>query len=179
MTTFGNLATVKIPRHLQFTYLSHAQRVLRYYKKHCRHIEWCAFTRVPARLGRVELRRLIDSHKDEKDFVKATELLERGEQQVLSYWFFNNNHNFSPGGTCYDRYQYFPDYTIDYWHPLEKAQYPKYFATREIRKMEHILWWHEKYGADPEQKTIEEMMDDVAEQRKVAKEAEERKAIDK
>lgn len=69
--------------------------------------------------------------------------------------------------------------TIDYWHPLEKAQYPKYFATREIRKMEHILWWHEKYGADPEQKTIEEMMDDVAEQRKVAKEAEERKAIDK
>lgn len=51
--------------------------------------------RVPARLGRVELRRLIDSHKDEKDFVKATELLERGEQQVLSYWFFNNNRKYS------------------------------------------------------------------------------------
>lgn len=135
-------------------------------------METTAFRREPARLGKLELRRLIDSHKDETDFVKATQLLEDGEAELLKFWFFPK-YNFSPGGTCFDRYDYFPDYHIDYWHPLEKAQYPKYFATREIRKMEHILWWHDKYGVDNRPKLIEEMMDEVEKERK------ERLAIDK
>jgi NADH dehydrogenase (ubiquinone) 1 beta subcomplex subunit 9 len=44
---------------------------------------------------------------------------------------------------------------LDYWHPLEKAQYPKYFATREIRKMEYIMWWQKKYGTEAGQEETE------------------------
>lgn len=35
---------------------------------------------------------------------------------------------------------------LDYWHPLEKAQYPEYFARREQRKIEYIEKWEKKYG---------------------------------
>jgi NADH dehydrogenase (ubiquinone) 1 beta subcomplex subunit 9 len=37
------------------------------------------------------------------------------------------------------------------WHPLERAQYPEYFARREQRKKEYIERWEKKYGkADAE-----------------------------
>ncbi|XP_022338115.1 NADH dehydrogenase [ubiquinone] 1 beta subcomplex subunit 9-like [Crassostrea virginica] len=147
MTTVSNLAATKIPRHLQFKYLSHGQRVLRYYKKQCRHLERVSETRLMGRMAQVELRAHIDAHKDEKDYLKATKMLEDAEAVLLTKWLFPV-FNFSPGGTCYGRYVYFPDYIIDSWHPLEKAMYPKYFATREIRKLEYILWWQKKYGTE-------------------------------
>lgn len=52
----------------------------------------------------------------------------------------------SPGGVAYDREYYFPDWLLDTWHPLEKAQYPHYFAQREQRKREFIQRWVEKHG---------------------------------
>ena len=35
---------------------------------------------------------------------------------------------------------------LDTWHPLERAQYPKYFGIRNQRKLEHMQRWNEKYG---------------------------------
>jgi NADH dehydrogenase (ubiquinone) 1 beta subcomplex subunit 9 len=35
---------------------------------------------------------------------------------------------------------------VDMWHPLERAQYPEYFARREQRKKEFIERWEKKYG---------------------------------
>lgn len=35
-----------------------------------------------------------------------------------------------------------PDWVLDYWHPLEKKQYPEYFKKREIRKCDYIQKWH-------------------------------------
>ena len=35
---------------------------------------------------------------------------------------------------------------LDTWHPLEKAQYPEYFARRDKRKEEYITRWEERYG---------------------------------
>jgi len=35
---------------------------------------------------------------------------------------------------------------LDSWHPLEKAQYPKYFAKREERKKEYIALWEKRWG---------------------------------
>lgn len=35
---------------------------------------------------------------------------------------------------------------MDYWHPLEKAQYPDYFARREQRKKEFVEWYDKTYG---------------------------------
>ncbi|XP_062584821.1 NADH dehydrogenase [ubiquinone] 1 beta subcomplex subunit 9-like [Saccostrea cucullata] len=145
MTTVSNVAAARIPRHLQFTYLSHGQRVCRYYKKACRNFEANAGTFLDAKMSRIELRAKLDANKDEKDYVKAAKMLEEAEADMLTKWIFPKK-NFSPGGTCYGRYIYFPDYIVDAWHGLEKAQYPKYFATREIRKLEYILWWQKKYG---------------------------------
>jgi len=34
------------------------------------------------------------------------------------------------------------------WHPLERQQYPEYFARREQRKKEYIKRWEDKYGTD-------------------------------
>lgn len=56
----------------------------------------------------------------------------------------------SPGGTAYDRELQPPDWVLDYWHPLEKAQYPDYFARREQRKKEYLEWWDKTYGKPKE-----------------------------
>lgn len=52
----------------------------------------------------------------------------------------------SPGGIAYGRDVIPPDWVLDYWHPLEKAQYPDYFARREQRKKEYVIWWEKQYG---------------------------------
>lgn len=52
----------------------------------------------------------------------------------------------SPGGVAYGREVIPPDWIVDYWHPLEKAQYPEYFARREQRKKEFVKMWEQKYG---------------------------------
>lgn len=56
----------------------------------------------------------------------------------------------SPGGTAYDREQIPPDWVLDYWHPLEKAAYPEYFARREQRKKEYVEMWEKQYGKPKE-----------------------------
>lgn len=52
----------------------------------------------------------------------------------------------SPGGCAFEREVVPPDWVLDYWHPLEKAQYPEYFARREQRKKEYVIWWEKQYG---------------------------------
>lgn len=52
----------------------------------------------------------------------------------------------SPGGCAFEREVIPPDWILDYWHPLEKAQYPEYFARREQRKKEYVIWWEKMYG---------------------------------
>jgi len=47
---------------------------------------------------------------------------------------------------------------LDLWHPLERAQYPDYFARRHQRKLEYIERWEKKYGkeeAEKEKKKLE------------------------
>ena len=34
----------------------------------------------------------------------------------------------------------------DTWHPLERLQFPHYFGIRNLRKLEHVDRWNEKYG---------------------------------
>lgn len=58
-------------------------------------------------------------------------------------WFTVAN---SPGGCAYAREVIPPDWVLDYWHPLEKAAYPEYFARREKRKEEFVSWWEKTYG---------------------------------
>lgn len=58
---------------------------------------------------------------------------------------------YSPGGVAYNREMIPPDWVLDYWHPLEKAQYPEYFARREQRKKEYVEWWEKTYGKPTEE----------------------------
>lgn len=48
---------------------------------------------------------------------------------------------YSFGGVAYQRVVTPPDWVLDYWHPLEKAMYPTYFARREERKSCYIEKW--------------------------------------
>ena len=47
---------------------------------------------------------------------------------------------------------------LDMWHPIERAQYPEYFARRHQRKLEYIERWQKKYGsAEEDKKKLEEI----------------------
>lgn len=52
----------------------------------------------------------------------------------------------SPGGVAFGRDVIPPDWLLDYWHPMEKAQYPDYFERREKRKQQYVEWWQKQYG---------------------------------
>ncbi|CAI9719318.1 Hypothetical predicted protein [Octopus vulgaris] len=134
--------------YLQTQTLSHAQKVRRLYKNGLRLMQSMYGTdRVEMRYWSVLLRAKFDEHKNEIDFRKAKELLMAGEQKL-----WENQHPqpylyaHSPGGICYGREVKLPDWILDTWTPQEKAQYPEYFARREIRKREYIERWENKYG---------------------------------
>lgn len=93
------------------------------------------------------MRARFDAQRNHKDMRVAKKLLEEGEREL---WL--NRHPqpklfpYSPGGVCYERTTYYPDVVLDFWHPLEKAQFPYYFAKREQRKKEMIEYWESTYG---------------------------------
>uniref|UniRef100_A0A069DPJ6 NADH dehydrogenase [ubiquinone] 1 beta subcomplex subunit 9 n=1 Tax=Panstrongylus megistus TaxID=65343 RepID=A0A069DPJ6_9HEMI len=75
------------------------------------------------------------------------QLLKNEEQELFKYQHWQpKKWPKTIGGNAYGRVPVIPDWVLDYWHPLEKAQYPKYFATREKRKEEFIKMWEEEYG---------------------------------
>lgn len=65
---------------------------------------------------------------------------------IYAYLLFQILVANSPLGCAYNRDPVAPDWLLDYWHPLEKAQYPDYFARREQRKKEYSAWWDKNYG---------------------------------
>uniref|UniRef100_A0A8C5MZI4 NADH dehydrogenase [ubiquinone] 1 beta subcomplex subunit 9 n=1 Tax=Leptobrachium leishanense TaxID=445787 RepID=A0A8C5MZI4_9ANUR len=125
-------------------YLSHQQKVMRLYKKSLRHLEsWCVH-RDRYRFFACLLRERFDEHKDEKDLVKATRLLKAGEEE---FWTTQHPQPYifpdSPGGTSYERYDCYkvPEWTLEHWHPSEKAMYPDYFSKREQwKKLREQSW---------------------------------------
>jgi NADH dehydrogenase (ubiquinone) 1 beta subcomplex subunit 9 len=68
---------------------------------------------------------------------------------MLNSHFFSLSVPKSPGGVAYAREVLSPDWVLDYWHPLEKAQYPEYFAKREQRKKEYLKFYEQHYGKPP------------------------------
>ncbi|ELW47797.1 NADH dehydrogenase [ubiquinone] 1 beta subcomplex subunit 9 [Tupaia chinensis] len=72
-----------------------------------------------------------DHRKDEKDMMKATQLLREAEEfrykQHPQPYIFPD----SPGG--YECCKV-PEWCLDDWHPSEKAMHPDYFAKRAIEE---------------------------------------------
>ncbi|KAK7497735.1 hypothetical protein BaRGS_00011130 [Batillaria attramentaria] len=139
--------------YLQTKAISHAQRVRSLYKEAVRQLQSTyGYKRYIFRYHAVLMRARFDEHKDEVDMRKAKKLLLDGEREL---WLKQNPQPFkfpeSPGGVAYAREPHTPDWLLDIWHPYEKAQYPEYFAKRELRKKEFIERWEKKYGKiDPE-----------------------------
>ncbi|XP_076449718.1 NADH dehydrogenase [ubiquinone] 1 beta subcomplex subunit 9-like [Babylonia areolata] len=139
--------------YLQTSVISHAQRVRRLYKEASRQLQALyGYQRHIFRYHAVVLRARFDENKNEVDMRVAKKLLMEGEKEL-----FLKQHPqplkfpLSPGGVAYAREPHVPDWLLDIWHPYEKAQYPEYFARREIRKREFIERWEKKYGKpDPD-----------------------------
>lgn len=105
------------------------------------------FCRFQYRYQAVLMRDRFDQNRNIKDFREVMKVMEAGENELFMKQHpqpkkFPN----SPGGVAYERENIPPDWIVDYWHPLEKAQYPDYFARREVRKKEYLEMWDKKYG---------------------------------
>ncbi|KYM77135.1 NADH dehydrogenase [ubiquinone] 1 beta subcomplex subunit 9 [Atta colombica] len=130
--------------------LSHQQKVCRLYKRAMRCVEdW--FHKTHERRYQIALlRERFDKNKDIKDLKYAKYLLKEGEKEYFSKIHYQPiTFAESITGGAYGRECYTPDWALDYWHPLEKAMYPKYFARREQMKDEYLKWYFETY---PEEK---------------------------
>ncbi|PAA55041.1 hypothetical protein BOX15_Mlig025187g2 [Macrostomum lignano] len=138
-----------LPAYLRTSYLSHAQKVCRLYKAALYEVRAKHHERLDYRYHAVLLRQRFDENREVEDPIKAKALLESAYSELQakkSYFPFRWPND--PGGVAFGRWQYYPDALLDLWHPLEKAQYPDYFARREQRKKEYIERWHQKYGQD-------------------------------
>ncbi|XP_030764012.1 NADH dehydrogenase [ubiquinone] 1 beta subcomplex subunit 9 [Sitophilus oryzae] len=127
--------------------ISHTRKVQSLYKKALRSLENWYDRREVYRYYAVLMRKRFDDNACITDMRVAKELISKGEQELRStaHWHPRKFPD-SPGGVAYGREVPLPDWVLDYWHPLEKAQYPEYFARREQRKKEFVKLWEKQYG---------------------------------
>ncbi|CAH2101062.1 unnamed protein product [Euphydryas editha] len=126
---------------------THAQKVCTLYKKAMRQIEaYYGGARHVVRYHQVLLRNRFDANACVSDPKDQRLLYRIGEHEL-----FMTQHPVPiakfprsvgiAGGVAHARVVEPPDWVLDYWHPLEKAQYPHYFKRRECRKKEYIDKW--------------------------------------
>ncbi|XP_022913735.1 NADH dehydrogenase [ubiquinone] 1 beta subcomplex subunit 9 [Onthophagus taurus] len=127
--------------------VSHTRRVQSLYKKALRSLEDWYDRREVFRYQAVLMRQRFEENRNVKDMRVANSIVELGEEELFqkAHWL-PKKFPLSPGGVAYQREVIPPDWIIDHWHPLEKAQYPEYFAKRELRKKEFIREYEKKYG---------------------------------
>lgn len=129
--------------------ISHTRKVCSLYKRMARDIEFWENDFLEGRYKKLVLRSEFDKYKNIKDLREAKRLLEEGEAKL-----FKDIHPvhargqpalpYAKEGIAYGRNLESPDYVMDSYHPLEKAQYPYYYAKREAMKDEYIKLWKKK-----------------------------------
>ncbi|CAH1113592.1 unnamed protein product [Psylliodes chrysocephalus] len=126
---------------------THTRKVQSLYKRALRMLENWYDRREVYRYHAVLMRQRFDQNRNIKDTRSAKELVAKGESELFenSHWHPRKFPE-SPGGVAYGREVQPPDWVLDHWDPLEKAQYPEYFARREQRKKEFVKMWEDKYG---------------------------------
>ncbi|XP_017777452.1 PREDICTED: NADH dehydrogenase [ubiquinone] 1 beta subcomplex subunit 9 [Nicrophorus vespilloides] len=127
--------------------VSHTRKVQNLYKRSLRHLENWYDRREVFRYHAVLMRKKFDDNREIKDMRIVKDLMNKAEDELFqkAHWHPRKFPE-SPGGVAYAREVIPPDWVLDYWHPLEKAQYKDYFARREQRKIEFIREWDKKYG---------------------------------
>lgn len=134
--------------HLITRVTSHQQKVMNLYKRAYRELEAQTEDRLQFLYEATVLRSEFDKNKNEKDERVAYRLIEKAEDELFKYRMHVPKYFMdSPGGSAYEQGLYTSqDQLLDYWHPMEKALYPKYFARREQRKREYVKLWHKMYN---------------------------------
>lgn len=135
--------------YLQRELVSHSRRVCSLYKLMCRDIDFWERDYFEGRFKKLVIRREFDKQKNIKDMRKAKALLQQAtakfkQEQHPVHEHGQPIHPFSKEGISYDRALESPDYVMDWYHPLEKAQYPYYYAKREQMKEEYLELWKKK-----------------------------------
>ncbi|KAL0812004.1 hypothetical protein ABMA28_009400 [Loxostege sticticalis] len=126
---------------------THIQKVCYVYKQTLRNLEAFYDRRNVYRYHAVLMRERFEKIINEKDMRKANELLKQAQEELfLTQHPIPRKFALSPGGVAFERVVHPPDWVLDYWHPLEKAQYPEYFKRREQRKKEFIALWEKEHG---------------------------------
>lgn len=127
--------------------LTHTQRVKSLYKLLLKNAKALTVKLPLYRYHRTIIRHKFEENRHIKDPQKIQEVLNQTEAELKkNTFFFQLFYTHSPGGTAHEREVDPPDWVLDYWHPMEKAQYPDYFARREKRKEEFVKLWVKKYG---------------------------------
>ncbi|EFN87832.1 NADH dehydrogenase [ubiquinone] 1 beta subcomplex subunit 9 [Harpegnathos saltator] len=132
--------------HIPSELVSHSRKVCSLYKRSLRCLADWYHQPHSYRFQAVLMRERFDKNKDIKDMRHANHLLIEGEKELFSKMHYQPiKFANSITGIAYNRKGYAPDWLLDYWHPLEKAMYPKYFARREEMKDEYIKWYNTQY----------------------------------
>ncbi|CAK1541380.1 unnamed protein product [Leptosia nina] len=129
--------------------LTQTQKLGNLYKRALRNLESYYDRRHVYRFQAVLLRERFDkiaALKDQREFNRR--LQEEEEALFAIIHPIPKKFALSPGGVAYQRVVTPPDWVLDYWHPLEKAQYPEYFKRREERKKEFVAMWEKEFGKD-------------------------------
>lgn len=129
--------------------VSHTRRVCSLYKRMLRDVDYWHDDFFERRWKKLLIRKEFEKYQHIKDMREAKVLLEKGEQEYLDTVHIYNirgqpYHPYSKEGIAYMRNLLSPDFVMDFYHPLEKAQYPYYFAKREQMKDEYLKLWKKK-----------------------------------
>lgn len=149
--------------YLKREFISHTRQVCSLYKRMLRDVDFKEDDFFEGRFQKLIIRAEFDKYKKIKDMRKAKALLEDAEKDFFDkmdpyHKFGLPWHQFSKGGIAYGRQLLSPDWVMDYYHPLIKAQYPYYYAKREQMKDEYIKMWRKKVLKKP----VEENKDEVS-----------------
>ncbi|CAH8655022.1 unnamed protein product [Schistosoma margrebowiei] len=140
-----------IPPHLRTRLISHGRKVCELYKAALYDLKAKHRDVLKYRYHAVLMRARFEENRNIKDAILARKMLEDGwdelKQIEAPYPF---KYPDAPGGAAYGRETVFNDANYDLWHPLEKKQYPDFFARREKRKKEFIEAWVKRYGPEDE-----------------------------
>ena len=129
--------------------VSHSRRVCSLYREMCRNVDFTVTDFFEARFEKLKIRAEFDRNKNIRDMREAKALLVASEEKFKYDQCEHMRqkiplHPYSKEGIAYGRNLLSPDWVMDNYHPLEKAQYPYYFAKREQMKKEYIEMWTKK-----------------------------------
>ncbi|XP_031838079.1 NADH dehydrogenase (ubiquinone) B22 subunit [Nomia melanderi] len=128
--------------------ITHSQKVCRVYKSAVRAVEDWYIEKDKFRYEATLLRQRFEQNRHIKDARVAKKLLLDAESEILRKRHYTpRRFPDSFGGPLYKNWIHPPDSALDFWDPVEKARYPKYFAKREELKKEYEQLYHRLYPA--------------------------------